>query len=160
MNVDDEVRRLARLLEALVKVERVPVRELERRLDMGGGTLNRIFGGKIELKIRHILLVLEALDVKPLTFFEQAWKEPESDADKAGTWLLESVEKLRRRPWAGFQGFQPEPEPQALTKEDVRRVVIEVMREAGFAGPPAVLAKPAASKRGKTPQRQAKSKSR
>jgi hypothetical protein len=137
MNVDDEVRRIARLLEALVKVERVPVRELERRLDMGGGTLNRIFGGKIELKIRHILLVLDALGVKPQTFFDQAWRMPEEEEDQTGTWLLESVEKLRARRPPSWAGFQPEPEPQALTKEDVRRVVIDVMREVGFGGAPA-----------------------
>src|SRR5215210_9254941 len=124
--IDQEVLRLARLLEALVKVERVPVRELERRLDLGGGTLNRIFSGKIELKVRHILLVLDALGVKPLAFFEQALKVPEGEEEQVGARLLESVETLRRRPWLKFRA---EPEPTTLTEEDVRRVVIEVMRE-------------------------------
>ena len=127
--IDQEVRRLARLLEALVKVERVPVRELERRLDLGGGTLNRIFTGKIELKVRHILLVLDALGVKPPTFFELAFKVPEGEEEQAGARLLESVETLRRRPWLKFQ---PEPEPSSLTEDDVRRVVAEALREAGL----------------------------
>lgn len=127
--IDQEVRRLARLLEALVKVERVPVRELERRLDLGGGTLNRIFTGKIELKVRHILLVLDALGVKPPTFFELAFKVPEGEEEQASARLLESVETLRRRPWLKFQ---PEPEPSTLTEDDVRRVVSEALREAGL----------------------------
>lgn len=127
--IDQEVRRLARLLEALVKVERVPVRELERRLDLGGGTLNRIFTGKIELKVRHILLVLDALGVKPPTFFELAFKVPEGQEEQAGARLLESVETLRRRPWLKFQ---PEPEPSSLTEDDVRRVIAEALREAGL----------------------------
>jgi hypothetical protein len=127
--IDQEVLRLARLLEALVKIERVPVRELERRLDLGGGTLNRIFTGKIELKVRHILLVLEALGVKPLAFFEQALKVREGEEEQAGARLLESVETLRRRPWLKFQ---PEPEPASLTEEDVRRVVAEALRDAGL----------------------------
>lgn len=130
--IDQDVRRLARLLEALVKVERVPVRELERRLDLGGGTLNRIFAGKIELKVRHILLVLDALGVKPLAFFELAFKVPEGEEEQAGARLLASVETLRRRPW--FQLQEP-AEPTALTEDHVRRLVAEALREAGLGAP-------------------------
>ena len=144
--IDQDVRRLARLLEALVKVERVPVRELERRLDLGGGTLNRIFTGKIELKVRHILLVLEALGVKPMSFFELAFKVPEGEEEQASARLLGSVETLRRRPWLKFQ----EPEPASLTEDDVRRVVAEALREAGLGlrrPEPARPGKKAASKK-------------
>lgn len=137
--IDQEVLRLARLLEALVKVERVPVRELERRLDLGGGTLNRIFTGKIELKVRHILLVLDALGVKPLAFFEQALKIREGEEEQAGARLLESVETLRRRPW---MKLQPEPEPTSLTEDDVRRVVAEALRDAGLGSRRKTPAKP------------------
>lgn len=143
--IDQEVLRLARLLEALVKIERVPVRELERRLDLGGGTLNRIFTGKIELKVRHILLVLDALGVKPLAFFEQALKVPEGkeeQTEQTGARLLESVETLRRRPW---MKLQPEPEPATLTEDDVRRVIAEALRDAGLGA------------RGKTPAKPRKS---
>jgi len=126
--VDEEVRRLARLLEALVKVEKVPVRELERRLDLGGGTLNRIFNGRIELKVRHVLLVLEALGVKPLAFFEQAYKAPEGEEETAA-WLLDAVERLRRRPAV------PRPEPEPLAEEDVRRILVDVLKELGMVPP-------------------------
>src|SRR5215210_8931345 len=150
--IDQEVLRLARLLEALVKVERVPVRELERRLDLGGGTLNRIFSGKIELKVRHILLVLGALGVKPLAFFEQALKVPEGEEEQAGARLLQSVETLRRRPWLKFQS---EPEPTALTEEDVRRILVEALREVGL-GPRKGRSAPRKGK--KSPQLPAKKK--
>ena len=59
--VDDEIRRYAKVLEAVVKLSELSTRELERRLDLGGGTLNRIFTGKIDLKLRHVLLVLEVI---------------------------------------------------------------------------------------------------
>jgi len=145
--IDQEVQRLARLLEALVKVERVPVRELERRLDLGGGTLNRIFTGKIELKVRHILLVLDALGVKPQTFFELAFKVPEGEEEQASAKLLESVETLRRRPWLKF----PEPEPSRLTEDDVRRVVAEALREAGLGARKRAPARKAPAKGKKKP---------
>lgn len=126
-----------------MKVERVPVRELERRLDLGGGTLNRIFTGRIELKVRHILLVLDALGVKPLAFFELAFKVSEGEEEQASARLLGSVETLRRRPWLKLQ----EPaEPTTLTEDDVRRVVAEALRDAGLGAPRPKPAKKAAKK--------------
>jgi hypothetical protein len=53
--IDKEVQRFARLLQSVVLVSRVPARQIERRLDYGAGTLNRVFNGRIELKMRHIL---------------------------------------------------------------------------------------------------------
>lgn len=141
--IDQDVRRLARLLEALVKVERVPVRELERRLDLGGGTLNRIFTGKIELKVRHVLLVLEALGVKPLAFFDLAFKVAEGEEEQASARLLGSVETLRRRPW--LQVREP-AEPTTLTEDDVRRLVAEALREASLGAPKPRPGKKAAKK--------------
>lgn len=130
--VDDEIRRIARLLESLVKVEKVPVRELERRLELGGGTLNRIFNGKIELKLRHILLVLEALEIRPLAFFDQAFRARDGEEEQRAAWLLDAVENLRRRP------SPPEPDAgaESLSEPAVRRIVVDVLRELGVAAPP------------------------
>lgn len=129
--VDDEIRRVARLLETLVKVEKVPVRELEQRLELGGGTLNRVFNGKIELKLRHILLVLEALEIRPLAFFDQAFRARDGEEDERAAWLLDAVERLRRP-------TPPEPGPGTvpLSERAVRRIVIDVLHEVGLTPPP------------------------
>ncbi|MFL6200430.1 MAG: hypothetical protein ACJ76J_14730 [Thermoanaerobaculia bacterium] len=148
MRIDEEILRLSRLLESLVLVERVPVRELERRLGLGSGTLGRIFSGKIDLKVRHVLLVVEALGVKPMDFFEQAFKEvPEGEEGQAGARLTARDESLRRRPWLRLQA---EPKPATLTDQDVRRVLVELLRQVGV-GPRKAPRKPPPPKGKKGP---------
>lgn len=129
MRIDEEILRLSRLLESLVLVERVPVRELERRLDLGTGTLGRIFNGRIDLKVRHVLLVLEALGVNPMDFFKQAFKEvPEGEERQAGV----------------------RPKPVTLTDQDVSRILVELLRQLGV-GPRKAPRKPPPRKGKKGP---------
>jgi len=122
--VDQEIRRLARLLEALVRVKKVPVRQLERRLSFGGGTMNRIFSGRIDLKVRHILLVLEDLDVKPAQFFQLAY---ETGTEEATAEQL--LEKLQRRGLA--ERFEPEPAPVPAAYPDLRNAMMDILQELG-----------------------------
>jgi transcriptional regulator with XRE-family HTH domain len=78
--VDAEIRRLASLLEAVLRYRgpggglRVGARALERQLGWSAGTLSRVLQGKIELKVRHLLDLLEVLRVSPEDFFELAYQ--------------------------------------------------------------------------------------
>jgi transcriptional regulator with XRE-family HTH domain len=137
--IDDDIRRVARLLEALVKVEKVSVRELERRLELGGGTLNRIFSGRNELKLRHILLVLGALGIDPDEFFQLAFQDLDPGEEMGTAWVREAVHRLlvrrarapRRKAPARFPGLDRDSR-----REEVRRVVVEVLGELGLLPPP------------------------
>ncbi|MEA2693665.1 MAG: hypothetical protein QOJ16_3052 [Acidobacteriota bacterium] len=79
--VDAEVRRLSSLLEAVLRYRgpggglRVGARTIERQLGWAAGTLSRVLQGKIEIKIRHVLEVLEVLDTPPEDFFELAYQQ-------------------------------------------------------------------------------------
>jgi transcriptional regulator with XRE-family HTH domain len=137
--VEKETRRLTNLLESLVRVKKMPVREVERRLDMAGGTMNRIFSGKIEIKLRHILAVLEVLEVPPTAFFQIAY---EKGGEAVGVeQILARLERM---------GLTSRPEPpatQPVTSEDLRRTIAEVLQELGVVGAPARKgAEPAAAK--------------
>lgn len=93
--VDEEIRRYAKVLEAVVKLSDLSTRELERRLDLGGGTLNRIFTGRIDLKLRHILLVLDVVGMKPARFFQLACGRPAPESESSLTAeILESFQKF------------------------------------------------------------------
>ncbi|HEV3456275.1 MAG TPA: hypothetical protein VHG32_06925 [Thermoanaerobaculia bacterium] len=94
--VDDDIRRFAKVLEAVVKLSDLSTRELERRLELGGGTLNRIFTGKIDLKLRHILLVLEAVGMKPERFFQLASTQPPAGEDAGSALAAEILESFQR----------------------------------------------------------------
>jgi hypothetical protein len=94
--VDEDIRRYAKVLEAVVKLSDLSTREIERRLDLGGGTLNRIFTGKIDLKLRHMLLVLEVVGMKPERFFQLASRQPTAGAEEGGSLAAEILESFQR----------------------------------------------------------------
>ena len=75
MEPDKEVKRYLELLEGLIKVENFSIREVERRLGWGKGTLNAIFRSKIELKLRHLFGILDLLGYTPEQFYDLAHRK-------------------------------------------------------------------------------------
>jgi AcrR family transcriptional regulator len=106
--VDEEIRRYAKVLEAVVKLSDLSTRELERRLELGGGTLNRLFTGKIDLKVRHILLVLEVVGMRPERFFQLACARPAAGEEAGGSLATEILESFQR---FGYSIGQPGSAP-------------------------------------------------
>src|ERR1700688_3205664 len=120
--VDSEIRRYGKLLEAVVKLSDLSTRELERRLDLGGGTLNRIFTGKIDLKLRHILLVLEIVGMKPERFFQLACTRPAAGEEPASALAAEILESFQRFGYSIGRPPAPPPDRQLSDEELERRV--------------------------------------
>jgi transcriptional regulator with XRE-family HTH domain len=137
MNSDEEVeretRRLTGLLESLVKIKRLTVRDLERRLGLSMGTLNKLFAGKRELKVRQILAILKVLSVPPAAFFRLAYEH--DDADPASEVILTSLDKL-------VSAGELEPQPVHLSREELHTVVGEILREFGILPEPASSPRP------------------
>jgi transcriptional regulator with XRE-family HTH domain len=135
--VDSEIRRYGKLLEAVVKLSDLSTRELERRLDLGGGTLNRIFTGKIDLKLRHILLVLEVVGMKPERFFQLACTRPAA-GDEAGSALAaEILESFQRFGYSIGRPPAPLPDRQLSDEELDRRIEAALGRVLGRTAPEA-----------------------
>jgi transcriptional regulator with XRE-family HTH domain len=120
---DEEIDRFLRLLEGLMRLENLTIRDLERQLDWGKGTLNRIFSGRIELKVRHLLMLADAVGVEPEEFFLLAYKKM---PDKTSTAQRVVVGRADLRAAA-----QPEraPEPQALDTRSLERVMRDMMEK-------------------------------
>jgi plasmid maintenance system antidote protein VapI len=118
--IDDDIRRMASVLEALVRLSDLSVREVERRLDLGAGTLNRIFSGRIDLKVRHILRVLEVIGMRPERYFQLAAARALADdaPASASASLLDSFERLGY----GRSGPTPQPSRQWSNEELDRRI--------------------------------------
>lgn len=106
MNMADpaEMLRIAALLETLVLVRKVPIRKTEKALGLSNGYLARVFSGKIELKYRHILDILDVVGMEPRDFFELAYPEGSRSPDSS-----DFVHKLR-----------PLPEPEDSTEPDTQ----------------------------------------
>ena len=112
-----EVLRIAGLLEGLIAFKKVSIRQLENDLGVSHGTLARIFSGKIELKYRHILDILERLQVTPLSFFELAYQRSDDEDTQ------EIVAKLGRI-------SMPRPLPQPEVNPDlIQAMVLDALRK-------------------------------
>ncbi|MFL6292587.1 MAG: hypothetical protein ACJ759_16970, partial [Thermoanaerobaculia bacterium] len=92
MTIEDEVRRAAKLLEALIQVTGASPEELEKRLEASPGYVGRLLSGRVELKLRHILAFLRILEIEPALFFQTLYPEA-GPAGGTGT----SIDELRRR---------------------------------------------------------------
>ena len=137
-NVEREVERQVQSLKLLIKSCNVSVREMERRLELGAGSLNRIFAGRIELKVRHVMQILEELGVEPKAFYRLVYGEERPEQT-----LAERIFELlgdRPKPRPGPQktaGIMDEAEMERWMRDMFDRLVAEK------AGPRAVkTAKP------------------
>lgn len=111
-----EVSRVVDYLELLIAARKIGIREVERHLDVSKGTLNRLFSGKITLKLQTIFDILEVLQVTPEEFFSLVYsKEGLSSAKEE---MLRRVQSLV---------LPSTPPPPVMTREEVTRIVEEVL---------------------------------
>jgi transcriptional regulator with XRE-family HTH domain len=91
---DPRVQKLAEMLETAVRAKHFSLRELERRLGVSSGTARRLFDGVIELKLRHVLDILEILDIEPALFFRIAYETTNRSNLEDAARLLETARKV------------------------------------------------------------------
>ena len=125
VTIEDEVRQAARLLESLIQAAGVPETELEKRLDISPGYLGRVLSGEIELKLRHILSILRALEVEPSLYFESLYSLQAPTQAPTGTIRIED---LRQR--LDSLGLGGPPEAPQIVVDDLERLVQGAVRTA------------------------------
>lgn len=130
MDSQDEVLRIARLLEAVFRVAKISVRDFERRIGMGSGTLTRIFNGDIDLKFRHVFAVLDGLAVRHDDFFRQVYQ----DRPNRGEVLAQDMMGLLRdRPPALMNPPKGERIAEAvLSDEELERRIVKALQDHGL----------------------------
>jgi transcriptional regulator with XRE-family HTH domain len=151
VSVEEEVRQAARLLESLIQAAGAPAAgapaagapaagapaagapaagapedELERRLDVSPGYLRRLLAGEIELKLRHILSILRALEIEPALYFESLYPA----GPGGGTIRMDALEQRLEglglgepsaaRPQVGIQDLERRVQSAAQTIENRR----------------------------------------
>ncbi len=70
---DPRILQVAKALAAAVRTAGRSRLSLERQLDLSSGYLSKILGGTVELRMRHVLMILDALEVDPAEFFRTAF---------------------------------------------------------------------------------------
>jgi hypothetical protein len=124
--IDDEVKNAARLLETMMKMAGVNRQELDQRMGAGRGYASQVLSGRMELKYRHILAMLEALEIEPATFFGILFPAAE---ERGGPSSMERLlGQLRRAGPVDRAGERPEPAP-AVGPDDLDNRIRAVVRE-------------------------------
>jgi transcriptional regulator with XRE-family HTH domain len=125
MTIDDEVRRATKLLETVMQAAGLTRKDLDQKLGAGPGYISQVLTGRMELKFRHILAILRALEVEPSVFFQTLYPE-----DRPATDAVVMEEFLRRFQKLGF-GTQPTPpRGPALDPQELERMIQNAVRAA------------------------------
>jgi transcriptional regulator with XRE-family HTH domain len=89
---EEEIVRVAGALKTAVRLSGVSQRRIERDMGLCPGYLSRIFGGKVELRVRHILGVCQAIQLPADSFFQAVFprrKELDESSARVERGLLE-----------------------------------------------------------------------
>lgn len=128
----EEVSRALNLLQTLISAQGLTNRKVDARLERRPGYISQVLTGRLELKYRHILEILAALELDPGVFFRALYLSPE---DMAGDRL--TVDDFRAR--IEMLGYDPDrlaprpPEPP-LAPEDLDRRIRNAIQKALGAG--------------------------
>jgi len=126
MTIEDEVRRATKLLETVMQAAGLTRKDLDQKLGAGPGYVSQVLTGRMELKLRHILAILRALDVEPALFFQTLYPESRPATDQV---VME--EFLKRFQKLGFgAGTAPPPAPPVLDPRELEQLIQTAVRTA------------------------------
>jgi len=155
MTIDDDVRRATKLLETVMQAAGLTRKDLDQKLGAGPGYVSQVLTGRMELKFRHILAILRALEIEPSVFFQTLYPEGRPASD---TVVME--EFLRRFQRLGF-GTQPAPPPAPpLDPQELERLIQNAVRAALSGAPPKPAPPAGEGPEGEKPRKQRRPRGR
>ena len=124
MTIDDEVRRATKLLETVMQAAGLTRKDLDQKLGAGPGYVSQVLTGRMELKLRHVIAILRALEVDPAVFLQTLYPE-----NRPATDAVVMEEFLRRYQQLGF-GPRPVPPAPVLDTQELGTLIRSAVREA------------------------------
>lgn len=95
--------RLLELVREEVRRSGRSLRDIERELDLGHGTLGNIFRGRTELRLRHVVMLARALHFEPGDLLREAYRTEPPEP--------------------------PPPPPLPVSLEELRGLIVDALRE-------------------------------
>jgi transcriptional regulator with XRE-family HTH domain len=148
-----ETQHLLNVLRSVVRVLGYTYNDIAGKLGVGSGYLSRLFAGKIELKVDHVVSIAKVIGLEPEEILQLAWPQPKNPPSLAAARYRELVAgaEPNRRPgsWAEppaggdveaavAKALQrllapaAPPPPAAIsvtTEEDVEKIVERMLRK-------------------------------
>src|SRR4051812_2594198 len=115
---DQETLRLGLLLRSLAKTKERSIRSLEQKMGVSDGIFYKVLYGKITMQMRHLLMIVDALEVPPAEFFEVAYPKTTLPAGTS----QKDLEEAREDEDANLEG-------------KVRRVLLQIIGGDSKPGP-------------------------
>ena len=119
----EETLRLTRLLSAVIKVSGRTRQGLEQQLGLSRGALSKALGGSVELRLRLLFQILDAVGMEPEEFFRMAYPRRRPAGGEGPRRLLDDLEAAL----GAGPGFV-DPEPGSPFDERVRRSLARLLR--------------------------------
>lgn len=118
---DWKILRSAEVLSATIRVAGRSRLSLERQMGLSSGYLSKILGGTVELRMRHVFMILDALEVDPGDFFPVAFPQKHNPAGRKARRLMEDVAALLN------QGHAPDAISEDELDEQVKRSLARLL---------------------------------
>lgn len=117
MSHEKDLAEFRHVLRELVRMARMPVRDLERTLGIGNGKLEHLLNGELEIRLRHVLALADVLGVSP------------GDLLTAG--CADATRRARQRvsDWLPHLAPKPEGAPLPATREELAEMIRGLLRE-------------------------------
>ena len=102
-------------------------KDLDQKLGAGPGYVSQVLTGRMELKFRHILAILRALEVEPSVFFQTLY--PESRPSSDAVVMEEFLRRFQKLGFGGAKTTAPPPSP-ALEPQELEKLIQNAVRAA------------------------------
>ena len=116
---DQEIRRLLELFATLIRVAGRSRQSIEQQLGLSSGYLSKILGGTVELRVEHVLMILEAVGLPPGDFFRMAY--PPGTLTPEAARLVEKVQATMGQPES------LEPAARSAFDEQIRAAIARLL---------------------------------
>lgn len=92
---EDEEKRLLRLLDRVIKASGRTRSSIEEQLEMSSAYVSKVLRGTVDLRVRHLLMLIDAVGLTPQLFFRLAYADP-ADAKEAANETVVALKGARQ----------------------------------------------------------------
>jgi hypothetical protein len=127
MAAADDVQRVLALLKRAIRSSGSSQKEVDRQIGVQPGYLSQVMIGRLDLKLKHLLRALDAIEVDPSGFFTLAF--PGDRGAEAGGGDVLSLLPSRSAPTRTTPRAAGDREP--IADADLERLVTQALAELG-----------------------------